>query len=141
MVLPHPNRLQAGEFWDFTVFLLAYSIKFLSYCYINYLYLFLINFPPLSTSTLFCKSHHQTTKNPQSLRFHQKSTNLKCTMPQDEKDYTVWRNLNFNLTSILLLLQGTTAHQPFQQFLINLFKPTFEHIGWNPKEREGLFEI
>merc|ERR1711881_14360 len=55
-----------------------------------------------------------------------------------EPNYTVWSDLNAKIGVLNNLLWNyDVAHAKFKKFTLNLFKPTADAIGWDPKEGEG----
>merc|ERR1712136_121162 len=56
----------------------------------------------------------------------------------NEPNYTVWSDLNAKIGVLNNLLWADEAsHGRFKKFTLDLFKPTADAVGWDPKEGEG----
>ena len=56
----------------------------------------------------------------------------------NEPNYTVWSDLNAKIGVLNNLLWADEAsHGKFKKFTLDLFKPTADAVGWDPKEGEG----
>ncbi|XP_064598635.1 puromycin-sensitive aminopeptidase-like isoform X2 [Liolophura sinensis] len=55
----------------------------------------------------------------------------------NEENYTVWSDLNKNLSQIALLIQYTDYYDDYKSFSKKLFGPLGERLGWDTKPNEG----
>lgn len=56
----------------------------------------------------------------------------------NETNYAVWSDLNSNISSLSILLWcDDEAHKSFRKYILKLFKPTYDSLGWDPREGEG----
>ena len=56
---------------------------------------------------------------------------------ENETNYTVWTDLNSNLSNLSMLYQYTDCYDKFKSFLRKLFTPVMKSIGWDASESEG----
>ena len=56
---------------------------------------------------------------------------------KNETNYTVWSDIDNNISSLGVIIQNTYYYKSFQDFVIRLYKPVFEKLGWDPKEDDG----
>lgn len=56
---------------------------------------------------------------------------------QNEDNYTVWADIDANLSNLAILMQNTDAFESFKQFVLKLYKPVADSLGWEPKDGEG----
>ena len=55
----------------------------------------------------------------------------------EERNYTVWSDLDSNLGQLSVILQNTEAFESYQSYIIKLYRPVFDEIGWDAQENEG----
>jgi len=55
----------------------------------------------------------------------------------NETNYTVWNDITSNLRRISMLLQYTELDSFFRTFMLEVFKPLGERLGWEEKSGEG----
>ena len=58
---------------------------------------------------------------------------------QDEADYTVWNNIDQNLSSLAVIMQNTDQYESYKKFLLKFYKPVAEKLGWEAQEGECMF--
>jgi len=56
---------------------------------------------------------------------------------KDETDYTVWSNIDQNLSGLGVILQNTDQYEDFKKFLLKLYKPLGDKLGWEAAEGES----
>jgi len=54
-----------------------------------------------------------------------------------EDNYTVWSDINLNLSSISTVMQYTPVFNEFQKFVLSVMKPVAQKVGWCAQESEG----
>lgn len=57
---------------------------------------------------------------------------------KDETDYTVWSNIDQNLSGLGVILQNTDQYEDFKKFLLKLYKPLGDKLGWEAAEGECM---
>lgn len=55
---------------------------------------------------------------------------------KNELNYTVWSDINSNISSLGIIIQNTNYFKSFQDFVIRLYKPISEKLGWDPKPED-----
>lgn len=60
-----------------------------------------------------------------------------CEAFTNEDNFTVWSDLNKNLSQIALLIQYTDYYTDYKSFAKKLFGPLGERLGWDAKPSEG----
>ena len=56
-----------------------------------------------------------------------------------EENYTVWNDIDCNLGCLGILIQNMSdVIEPYRNFILKLYKPVFEKLGWEPQENEGI---
>lgn len=58
---------------------------------------------------------------------------------ENETNFTVWSDLDSNLSSLSVLYQNTDCHDKFKSFVKKLFSPAMKSVGWDASEGEGTF--
>ena len=58
---------------------------------------------------------------------------------KNETNYTVWSDIDSNISSLGVIIQNTNFYESFKDFVIRLYKPVFEKLGWNPRADDGMF--
>lgn len=56
---------------------------------------------------------------------------------QNEDNYTVWADIDGNLSRLSVLMQNTDNFDSFKDYVLKLYKPVADRLGWEPKEDEG----
>lgn len=59
---------------------------------------------------------------------------------KDETDYTVWSNIDQNLSCLGIILQNTDQYEDYKKFLLKLYKPLGDKLGWEAAEGECMFQ-
>lgn len=55
---------------------------------------------------------------------------------QQEENYTVWNDIDCNLGHLAIIMQNTDSFEQYKQFVLKLYKPVADKLGWEPKENE-----
>jgi len=53
-----------------------------------------------------------------------------------ETNYTVWNDIDSNLGSLSILMQNTDSFEQYRQFILKLYKPIVDLLGWEPQPSE-----
>lgn len=56
---------------------------------------------------------------------------------ENETNFTVWSDLDSNLSGLSVLYQNTDCHDKFKSFVKKLFSPAMKSVGWDASEGEG----
>ena len=56
---------------------------------------------------------------------------------KNETNYTVWSDIDNNISSFGVIIQNTNYYKSFQDFVIRLYKPVLEKLGWDPRADDG----
>ena len=56
---------------------------------------------------------------------------------KNETNYTVWSDIDNNISSLGVIIQNTNYYKSFQDFVIRLYKPVLEKLGWDPRADDG----
>ena len=56
---------------------------------------------------------------------------------KNETNYTVWSDIDSNISSLGVIIQNTNYYKSFQDFVIWLYKPVLEKLGWDPRADDG----
>lgn len=54
----------------------------------------------------------------------------------EEDNYTVWNDIDGNLSCLGILMQNTDASEQFRKYILKLYKPVADKLGWEPQENE-----
>ena len=58
---------------------------------------------------------------------------------KNETNYTVWSDIDSNISSLGVIIQNTNFYESFKDFVIRLYKSVFEKLGWNPSADDSMF--
>ena len=58
-----------------------------------------------------------------------------------ERESSVWNSLDDNLRTLYTLYQSTDFIANFQKFLIELYTPLMEYVGWDAGKGEGNVDL
>jgi len=58
---------------------------------------------------------------------------------KEEMNCTVWNDIDSNLGCLGILMQNTDAIDQYKKFILKLYKPVGDKLGWEPKDGEGEF--
>lgn len=56
---------------------------------------------------------------------------------KNETNYTVWSDIDSNISSLGVIIQNTNYYESFQDFLIRIYKPVLQKLGWEPRADDG----
>ena len=56
---------------------------------------------------------------------------------KNETSYTVWSEIDNNISSLGVIIQNTNYYESFQDFLIRIYKPVLQKLGWEPRADDG----
>lgn len=58
---------------------------------------------------------------------------------EQEDNYTVWSDIDSNLSNLAVIMQNTDAVDQFKEFVQKLYKPVSERLGWEARDDEGRY--